>query len=180
MTVITKQALRIGCLVAIIAITLQAPIRAAAHPHPNNGEGKIEFRRAEYANTQTPKIAHFITKEFRGVPYRVAKRPDLKFMKADLTEVIVQETEPGDFGLHLVVDRSLWTAIESITTASLGNELGILVDGSLVFVGVVREPLRNGRLLISFGRNTKKQAFDLAHRLSSKPTFMPFEVKKGK
>ncbi|MFQ5850527.1 MAG: hypothetical protein ACE5JU_08055 [Candidatus Binatia bacterium] len=175
MRVTTSQLFRISCMVAIIGTILQAPIPAANLVHAANGEGEIEFRRAEGAHTPRPKVTDFVTEEFRGVQYRVAKSAELKFGRAELTEVIVQETEPGQYGLQLVVDRSLWTAIKSITTASLGGRLAILVDGSLIFVGTVLEPLSDGRVFMSFDGRSKEEVFEIARRFSNTPRFLPLE-----
>lgn len=173
MKVHTKQFVRIACMVAIIGSALQASLRGDNPLRAANGGGKIEFRRAEYAGTSRPTIADFTAEEFHGVAYRVAKTPELKLTRADVAEVVIHETEPGEFGLQLTMEHSLWTAIESITTASVGGQMAVLVDGNVVFVGVVREPLRDGRLLMSFRGRTKQEVLDLARRFSSTPGFMP-------
>ena len=175
----TRQVLKIGCLITIVGIIIQAPIPAAA-PVPVPDEGAIEFRRAERADIVSTNITDFITKEFRGVKYRVAESAELIVRRKELTEVIVRETELGHFGIGVAVDRSLWPAIKSMTTVSLGRHLAIFVEGNLIFVGVIQSPIPDGRLFMFFGRRSKEEVLEIAKRFSNSPAFMPLEGTSGK
>ena len=149
-------------------ILVTNPVRAG------NGEGEIEFRLAERADTPKPILTKFIVEELRGVKYRVSKRPELKFKRTALNAVVVQELEPGEYALNLQVDPSLWSAIEMLTTTNHGLYLAILVDGTLIAAARVLEPIPEGRLTILYARS-KQEAFDLARRFSSTPEFLPLD-----
>ncbi len=170
----TNQLIRIACFLAMIGALLRVPIFLANSVRAGNGEGNIEFRFAEPADTAKTILTDFIVEELRGVKYRVSTRAELKFKRTALSAVVVQELEPGEYALNLQVDSSLWTAIETLTTTNLGNYLAILVDRNLIAAARVLEPIRDGRLTILYARS-KEEGLDLARRFSSTPKFLPLE-----
>ncbi|MGH2359630.1 MAG: hypothetical protein ACRDGM_03695 [bacterium] len=162
-------------MVAGIGIILEAPIPGGDSVRASNHEGAIEFRLAERADTQRPSFTGFVTLESRRIQYRVAESVELKLRRAELTEVRVHETEPGRYALALVVDQSLWTTIESITAAYLGNRLAIFVEGSLVLVAVVQMSVPDGTLVINHPGDSKEEVFAIARRFSPTPGFLPLD-----
>jgi len=139
-----------------------------------------EFRLAERADTLTPTIVGVIAFDFRGVQYRVAPNAELRLRRAELTEVQVREKAPGEYGLTLVVDRSVWTTIESITTAYVGNYLALFVDGNLVLAAFVETPVPDGRIDVGLYGRSKEEVFSLARRFSERPGFVPLESAEGR
>ncbi|MFQ5848886.1 MAG: hypothetical protein ACE5IQ_14585 [Candidatus Methylomirabilales bacterium] len=174
MRVKTNQLIRIICFIAMIGALLRAPIFGANPVLAGNGEGKIEFRLAEPADTPKTILTDFVVAELRGVKYRVSTRAELKFKRTALCAVVVQELEPGEYALNLQVDSSLWSAIETLTTTNKGNYLAIVVDGALISAARVLEPIPDGRLTILYARS-KQEGLDLARRFSSTPKFLPLE-----
>ncbi len=166
--------IRITCFLAMIGPPLGGPIFVANPVRAGNGEGKIEFRLAESADTTKTILTDFIIEELHGVKYRVSTRAELKIKRTALSAVVVQELEPGEYALNLQVDSSLWSAIEMLTTTNKGDFLAIVVDGTLISAARVLESIRDGRLTILYARS-KQEAFDLARRFSSTPKFLPLE-----
>lgn len=162
-------------MVAGIGILLQVSIPGGSPVRAAHDEGEIEFRVAERADTQRPSFTSFVTLESRGIQYWVAESVELKLRPAELTEVLVRETEPGRYALTLVVDQSLWTTIESITTAYLGSRFAIFVDGRLVLVAVVQMSVPDGTLVINHPGDSKEEVFAIARRFSHSPGFVPLE-----
>ncbi|MFQ5993429.1 MAG: hypothetical protein ACE5NA_13420 [Nitrospiraceae bacterium] len=170
----TRKFIRFCSLLAMIVVVAGRPIILPKPLRAENCTGEIEFRLAERADTRFPKITDFITEEYRGVQYRIAESAELRLRRAALTAVVVQELEPGNYGLILEIDRSLWNKIESITTAHQRSRLAIYVDGSLIIVATVATPIPTGSLTILYG-HSKEEVFEIARRFSRTPRFLPFE-----
>ena len=174
MTANTNQLIRKAIFLAMISAFLGGLTFVANPGRAGNGEGKIEFRLAEPADNPKTILTNFVVAELRGVKYRVSKKPELTFKRSALTAVVVQELEPDEYALNLQVDSSLWSPLETLTTAIKGSYLAIVVDGALISAARVLEPIPDGRLTILYARS-KREGLDLARRFSSTPKFVPLE-----
>lgn len=122
-----------------------------------------------------PGTTDFPTVQYRGKHYRITKEPELEVNREELNEVIVQEVEPDQYALTIVVDRSLRNALEALTTASVGGYLATFADGDFLFVVAVRGPIHDGNVSVDFYGRSKSELFDIARRFSDTPRFVPFE-----
>jgi SecD/SecF fusion protein len=116
---------------------------------------------------EDPRTGQSITR------YYVVKRiPEMTGEGVESANVRVDEF--GRYQIHLSFNNTGAKQFAEVTTANVGRQLGIVLDGRLASAPNINEPITGGSAQIT-GRFTQREAFELANVLNN-PLDLPLDI----